>query len=346
MKFKLENIVRKNIWNLKPYSSSRDEYKGKEGVFLDANENPFGFLNRYPDPYQTEVKEKLKTLHSIPIENIFIGNGSDEVIDLAIRIFCEPKKDEICIFPPTYGMYQVSANINDVNVNKINLTSEFQLDIENINKEILENSNQKNKLIFVCSPNNPTGNTIDNIEYIVQNFKGIVFVDEAYIDFSKNKSCKNLISTYPNLIVSQTLSKAWASAASRVGICYANKDIISLYNKVKPPYNMSALNQSAAIECLENYDQYNKNVQLILEQKQEVIAELEKLDFVVKIYPSDANFLLVEMKNAENIFNYLIENKIITRNRCSEIANCLRVTIGTETENKILINALRNISKS
>jgi histidinol-phosphate aminotransferase len=262
--FELNKLVRKNIASLKPYSSARKEFAGSEGIFLDANENPFGNLNRYPDPLQLELKTKLSNLKNIPVENIFIGNGSDEVIDLAFRIFCNPGKDKALTFSPTYGMYQVSADINDIQLIQLPLNSEFQIDFETF---LPYTKDENIKLIFVCSPNNPTANSIKNIEKVIENFNGIVVVDEAYIDFSEAESLITKIDKYPNLIVSQTFSKAWALASARVGIAYMNKDIVNLYNNVKPPYNVSKLNQVEAINALAKIDEYGKNKLLIISEK-------------------------------------------------------------------------------
>ena len=333
----LEKLVRPNILSLKPYSSARDEFKGKEGIFLDANENPFGILNRYPDPYQRKLKEKLAVIKNTTIENIFIGNGSDEVIDLVFRIFCNPLIDKIIICPPTYGMYEVSANINAVEIISIPLDEKFQLNVPEIVKTDA-------KIIFICSPNNPTGNSLENIEEVIQKFKGIVLVDEAYIDFSTKESLLQKMNQFPNLIISQTLSKAWGRASIRIGIAYASKEIISFFNKVKPPYNISELNQKEAIDTLEDFDFFITNKQTILEQRIFLVEKLSKLYFIEKIYPSDANFLLVKVKNANAIYQKLIEEKIIIRNRHSVLENCLRITIGEASENIKLIETLEKIN--
>lgn len=333
----IKQLIRPNILALKPYSSARDEFKGKEGIFLDANENPFGNLNRYPDPYQKALKEKLSSLKNISSENIFIGNGSDEVIDLGFRIFCNPGKDKVIVCPPTYGMYEVSANINDIEIVSKPLDEIFQLNVEKILSEDA-------KIIFLCSPNNPTGNNFDNIERIIQKFNGIVFVDEAYIDFSTQESLLQKVNDYPNLIVSQTLSKAWGRAAIRIGIAYASKEIISFYNKTKPPYNVSQINQYEAIKALDDIEIFNKNKQMILAQRSWLVEQLANLSFVVKIYPSDANFILVKTKNANAIYQRLVEEKIAVRNRHSVVENCLRITVGEPYENENLIDTLKNIA--
>jgi len=343
MKIDIKNLVRKNILNLKPYSSARDEFKGENGIFLDANENPFGDLNRYPDPYQRKIKQKLSQLNQISADNIFLGNGSDEVIDLAFRIFCEPGKDKVLTFSPTYGMYEVSANINDVELINLALNEDFQIDLETLKPYL----NDKNlKIIFICSPNNPTGNSIKNIEYILENFNGIVFIDEAYIDFSPEESFRNQIENYPNLIVSQTFSKAWGMASVRVGIAYASEEIIKFHNKTKPPYNISQLNQNAIFDALndENIKLIQNNIKLILNEKKLLIQSLEQLSLVKKIFPSDANFILIEVENADWIYQKLVDENVIVRNRNSVIKNCLRITVGSPEENLKLIETLKSIN--
>ncbi|MDV3505702.1 histidinol-phosphate transaminase [Elizabethkingia anophelis] len=341
--FNLENLVRPNILKLKPYSSARDEYKGSTGVFLDANENPFGNLNRYPDPYQKEVKEKLSALKSIPVSQIFLGNGSDEVIDLVFRIFCTPGRDKALVFTPTYGMYEVSANINDTELLQLPLNSDFQIDKESIIPFLTD---ENLKLIFICSPNNPTGNSIENVDFILENFNGIVFVDEAYIDFSTQKSWTEKLSQYPNLVISQTFSKARGLAAVRVGIAYSSPEIIALFNKTKPPYNVSQLNQEAALIALLDAKKYQSEIKTILAEKERLEKEFLQLSLIKKIYPSDANFILVEVNDADGIYNNLVQQKIITRNRNSVIAGCIRITIGTTEENNQLIAALKAYKNS
>jgi len=339
--FSLKNIVRKNILNMEAYSSARDEYTGNASVLLDANENPFGNLNRYPDPQQKNLKNSLSTLKNIAAENIFIGNGSDEVIDLAFRIFCTPGKDKALTFSPTYGMYEVSANINNIELVKLPLTDSFQINLDDVKPYLID----KNlKIIFICSPNNPTGNTINptDIEYILNNFNGIVILDEAYIDFSSEVSWNNKLTKYPNLIVSQTFSKAWGLAAARVGIAYTNTNIINLFNKIKPPYNISKLNQKAAIDALDKITEFEKNKQIILIEKEKLAKTLKALTQVKKVYPSDANFILIEVNNANGTYNNLVAQKIIIRNRNSIIKNCVRITVGRPEENTKLINALKN----
>ena len=340
--FNINNLVRANIKALKPYSSARDEFKGTADVFLDANENPFGELNRYPDPQQSKIKDKLSAIKSVQTNQIFIGNGSDEVIDLAFRIFCEPGKDKVLTFTPTYGMYDVSANINNIEVIKQPLINDFQINLNQLQPYL---DFEDVKIIFICSPNNPTGNSIntEDIEYIIENFNGIVIVDEAYIDFSSQASFIKNINKYNNLIVSQTFSKAWGLAGVRVGVAYASEAIIALYNRVKPPYNVSTLNQEAVLECLNNQSEVSKNIEIILSERTRLKDALNQLDIVKKIYPTDANFLLVEVDNADKTYQYLIDKKVIIRNRNTQVENCIRITVGTAVENERLIEALKNI---
>lgn len=330
----ITNLIRKNIQNMQPYSSARDEYEGKEGIFLDANENPFGSLNRYPDSNPWRLKQILSSQKKVKSSEILIGNGSDEIIDLVQRVFCEPKEDAIIVCPPTYGMYEVYAAVNNLEVIKINLTTDYQLNLDAI-------LDQKAKMIYVCSPNNPTGNVLENIESILQNFKGIVFVDEAYIEFSNVPSLVGKINQYPNLIVSQTFSKARGLAAARIGVAYANEIIIEALEKIKPPYNISQLNQDAAVLSLANADALKTNIAVLIQEREKLENNLVSLDFVTKVYPSQANFILVEMKNATKIFNQLIEQQIITRNRTSVVKNCIRITVGTPKENEQLLYALQ-----
>lgn len=338
----IKKIVRPNILKLEAYSSARDEFTGKEGVFLDANENPFGNLNRYPDPYQKELKNQLAAIKNVATDNIFIGNGSDEIIDLAFRIFCTPGKDKALSFTPTYGMYEVSANINNVSLLKLPLNKDFQIDTTQL-QPYLKDENLK--LIFVCSPNNPTGNLLNkqDIEFILQNFNGIVIIDEAYIDFAEADSLIELINTYNNLIVSQTFSKAWGLASARVGMAYASPEIIQFYNKVKPPYNVSRLNQKAATLALQNQDVFQANLKTILTEKEKLKIALQELSIVKKIYPSAANFWLIEVDNATALYNHLVQQKVIIRNRTKQVNNCIRITVGSPEENQKLLNALKNI---
>ncbi|MDR0332591.1 MAG: histidinol-phosphate transaminase [Dysgonamonadaceae bacterium] len=339
--FDLQSLVRPNIWALQPYSCARDEFSGTNGTFLDANENPFGTLNRYPDPYQRELKTALSKIKHIAAEQIFIGNGSDEIIDLIYRIFTNPGKDSVIICPPTYGMYEVSANINDVNIINTPLLTDFQLDMDEIIKKTKFDSSIK--LIFVCSPNNPTGNRLKDVKYLVENFNGIVVLDEAYIDFRADRTYLPKIKKHQNLIVLQTFSKAWALAGGRVGMAYAQKEIIALMNKVKPPYNVSELNQKAALQALLEEHDKKLSISNIINEKEFLVEQLERLPIVKKIYPSDANFLLIEFSDANNTYNHLVEKKIIVRNRHSQIENCIRITVGTPNENRLLLKELRSL---
>ncbi len=340
--FELESVIRKNIMALLPYSSARDEFSGQAELFLDANESPFGSLNRYPDPYQCELKNKLATQRNLDEKMIFVGNGSDEVIDLLYRVFCEPRVDKALTFTPTYGMYDVSAGINDVELLKVPLTDEFDIDIETT-KAFL--GAEQIKLTFICSPNNPTGNVFcqQKIETILQTSTGIVVIDEAYIDFSSTKSLVGLIDRYPNLVVLQTMSKARGLAAARVGFAFAARPIIELLNKVKPPYNVSLLNQQAALAALNNETDYCRNLQEILAEKETLYNFLEGLSSVQEVFPSAANFLLVRFNDADLIYQRLIERKIIVRNRNTLIRNCIRITVGSSTENQLLMNELKQL---
>lgn len=340
--FNLENKVRPNILKLEAYSSARKEYKKKEGIFLDANESPFGSLNRYPDPNQTRIKELLSKQKSVSTRNVFVGNGSDEVIDLLFRIFCTPGVDSAITFKPSYGMYDVSAGINDVELIQLDLNEKFQINPELV-KPYLKGDNYK--LMLICSPNNPTGNLMseETVEYILNNFNGIVLIDEAYIDFNDKESWLNRINEFPNLIISQTFSKAWGLAAARVGVAYANTRIIDLFNKVKPPYNVSTMSQNAVITALENQTQFKENVETIIKEKERLIQVLNKTSFVKKVFPSDANFVLIEVDNANLIYEQLINQGIIIRNRNKIIKNCLRISIGTPKENNVLVHAIQTM---
>lgn len=340
--FELDKITRPNIRALQPYSSARDEFSGTDGIFLDANENPYGDLNRYPDPYQRELKQMISGIKNVEEKNVFIGNGSDEIIDLLFRIFCNPGKDKALTFSPTYGMYDVAAGINDVELIKIGLNQDFDIDFDLVEPYL---SDPELKLILLCSPNNPTGNCLNQatIEKILSSFNGIVLIDEAYIDFSDRPSFLNQIDSYPNLLVSQTMSKAYGLAAARVGVAYSNTSIIALLNKVKPPYNVSALNQKAALDSLNKKEEFERNIERILSEKKKLQVALEKLDLVKKIYPSEANFFLVETDNADGVYNTLVEEQIIVRNRNRVLRNCIRITVGSAEENKALIEALKRI---
>lgn len=345
MSFNLNTLVRPNILKMTAYSSARSEFKGKADIFLDANENPYDTgLNRYPDPLQRALKKEISSLKNVLAEQIFLGNGSDEAIDLLIRIFCTPQQDHIITVPPTYGMYKVSAAISDVIVKKVVLTPDFQLQPQ----KILAEANENSKILFLCSPNNPTGNDLNRIDiaFLLENFSGIVVVDEAYIDFSEQPSCIELLSKYPNLVVLQTFSKAWGLAGIRLGMAFASKKIIDLFNKVKPPYNVNQLTQKAALEALQNKQQRVEWIQTILEQREWLRRRLEELEVVEKVYPSAANFLLFKVDNPNDWYNYLVEQGVIIRNRSTVVlcADCLRVTVGTPTENQRFIKLLQHRS--
>lgn len=343
--FNLESLVRDNIRNLKAYSSARDEFKGDASIFLDANENSLGsptmkWYNRYPDPMQLKVKDKIAYIKQLGIEKIFIGNGSDEAIDLMFRCFCEPGFDNAIVFPPTYGMYEVSANINNINLKKISLTTDFQLDLPALEEAIDFNT----KIIWICSPNNPSGNSInrDDIEMILNNFDGIVVVDEAYINFSKQRSFVTDLKDYPNLVVLQTLSKAWGLAALRVGMAFASEEIISYLNKVKPPYNISEPVQQLALQALDEIGQVNDMILILVDERNKLEQALASMTEVIKVHPSDANFLLVEFNDAKKMYQHLVELGIVVRDRSTVVLceNCLRITVGTEHENNILLKAI------
>lgn len=349
MKFDLRSLLRPNIAEIVPYSSARDEYTGKEGVFLDANENPIasvadGPYNRYPDPLQRTVKEKIAKIKGIDAEHIFLGNGSDEPIDLLFRAFCEPKEDNVITLPPTYGMYRVCADINNVKVIEVPLTAETY-DIKT--GEILQQVGPNTKIIWVCSPNNPTGNlaTRSNIYELLDNFNGLVVIDEAYIDFASEPSFIYELDKYPNLVVLQTFSKAWGMAALRLGMAYASKEIIEILNKIKYPYNINLATQEIALKALEKEAQKDEMVKEIMQQRNWLEAALSELSMVQKIYPSDANFLLVKVKAARKVYEQLIGKLVIVRDRskvtlCDE---CLRITVGTADENVRLIQELKEL---
>ena len=345
--FDLDRLIRNNIKKLKPYSSARSEYSGQASVFLDANENSFGspltkWYNRYPDPLQWDVKRKLSTIKNVPAENILLGNGSDECIDLLIRTFCDPGLDNIIICPPTYGMYEVYANINQVAINEVPLLSNFQLNLEGLETII----DAQTKLIFLCSPNNPTGNSLhrEDIEIVLNNFDGIVVVDEAYINYSRQRSFLTELTEYPNLVVMQTFSKAWGLAALRLGMAFASKDIIQVLNKIKPPYNINAATQELALKALDHLDDVNAMIKETVQEREALMKELVGIQRIQKVFPSDANFLLVKMEGATAVYDYLKSQGIIVRNR-SNIVLCedsLRITIGTPQQNQTLIAALKN----
>ena len=345
--FNPNNVVRNNIRNLKPYSSARDEFKGEANIFLDANENSLGspllkWYNRYPDPMQWKIKQKLSVIKQVPVDQVFLGNGSDEPIDLLFRCFCEPGVDEVIVFPPTYGMYEVSANINNVHLSKVPLTKEFQLDLEALESAIKPHS----KIIWICSPNNPTGNSIDrqDIEMVLNNFDGLVVVDEAYINFSRQKSLVTDLADYPNLVVLQTLSKAWGLAGLRVGMAFASSEIIGFLNKVKPPYNISEPVQELALKALDEIGQVNDMILQLVDARKQLELDFVKSPQVVKVYPSDANFVLVEFTQARAMYDYLVGKGIVVRDRSNVLLcdNCLRITVGTDAENLKLVDAINS----
>jgi histidinol-phosphate aminotransferase len=344
--FNLNDIIRPSVRVLKPYSSARDEYKELTSnmVFLDANENPFeNGVNRYPDPQQNKVKNVLSKIKNISVKNMLLGNGSDEVLDLIFRAFCEPNRDNVVILPPTYGMYEVLANINAVETIKVELSSDFQPKVE----EIIAATNQHSKILFLCSPNNPSGNSFkhQDIEDLIKQFKGLVVIDEAYIDFSELESWLERLEEFPNLIVTQTLSKAYGMAGIRLGICYASSQIISVLNKIKPPYNVNELTQQKAVERLLKKDEVAKEIKGIKNERKLLISELKNIKFISTIYPTDANFVLVKVDDATKRYNDLLKKGVVIRNRTNQVLceDCLRFTVGTAIENKKLITALKNI---
>ncbi|WP_405206317.1 histidinol-phosphate transaminase [Aquimarina sp. LLG6339-5] len=346
LNFNINNIIRKNVKGLKPYSSARDEYvsDGSEMIFLDANENPYeNGVNRYPDPQQRSLKEVLATQKAVDTNSILLGNGSDEVLDLLFRAFCEPKVDNVITLPPTYGMYNVLANTNDVQNRKVLLNDNFE---PNVSK-ILDTVDQQTKIIFLCSPNNPTGNSFseDSIAQILENFKGLVVIDEAYIDFSSKKSWILKISEYPNLVITQTLSKAYGMAGIRLGLCYASKEIINILNKIKPPYNVNELTQKRALDRVKDVNKIKEEVANILKERDFMIDSLEDIQFVKEIYKTDANFVLIKVDNANLRYDQLLKQGIVIRNRTTQplCENTLRLTVGTNQENKKLIEALKSI---
>jgi histidinol-phosphate aminotransferase len=345
MSFDLDKLTRPNIQRLTPYSSARDEFKGEASVYLDANENSLGspllkWYNRYPDPLQSKVKEKLSVIKQVAPSQMFLGNGSDECIDLLYRCFCEPGIDNVIITPPTYGMYEVSANINNVELRKAPLLPDYQLNLAHIEQLVDEHT----KLIWLCSPNNPTGNSLkrEDIEFVLNNFDGLVVIDEAYINFSKQRSFSSELADYPNLVVMQTLSKAWGLAGLRLGMMFASEAIIHIVNKVKPPYNIGQHTQELVLEALDNTHQVNDMIGLLVDMREALAEVFEQMPAVEKVYPSDANFLLVKIKDAKAVYDFLLTKGIVVRDR-SKVMLCedsLRITVGTESENTALVDAL------
>ncbi len=343
--FELDKLVRPNVKVLTPYSSARDEFKGEASVFLDANENSLGsplvkWYHRYPDPLQWKVKEKLGIIKSIKPEQIFLGNGSDECIDLLYRAFCNPGKDNIIICPPTYGMYEVSANINDVEIRKAPLLEDFQLNLAHIEQLVDENT----KVIWMCSPNNPSGNSLNlhDMEMVLNNFDGLVVIDEAYINFARQASALQWLADYPNLVVMQTLSKAWGLAGLRLGMMFASEEVIAVVNRIKPPYNIGQHTQELVAQALEEVGQVNDMIMNLVDMREALAEVLEQMAIVKRVYPSDANFLLVQMQGAREVYDFLLTKGIVVRDRSKVILcdDCLRITIGTEAENTRLVDAL------
>ena len=346
--FDINNLIRANVKTMKPYSSARDEFKDFDTanmIFLDANENPFeNGVNRYPDPQQINVKAILAQQRNVKATQILLGNGSDEVLDLLFRAFCEPKIDNVITLPPTYGMYGVLASINAVENQEVLLSDDFQPQIEKIMAAVNDNT----KMIFLCSPNNPTGNSFsdESVAYLLQNFKGFIVIDEAYIDFSKKESWINELDEYPNLIITQTLSKAYGLAGIRLGICYGSSEVISVLNKIKPPYNVNELSQKRALDRLHDASRIQFEIDSIIAQRMQLINVLLDIQFVEKIYPSEANFILVKVDDANKRYSELIAKGIVIRNRTTQplCNNCLRLTVGTEEENLKLTVALKEIN--
>jgi histidinol-phosphate aminotransferase len=343
--FNLDNLLRPNIKNLAPYASARDEFSGNAKVFLDANENSLGsplhkWYNRYPDPHQSKLKQAIDKVKNVAAENIFLGNGSDECIDIPYRCFCNPAADNVIICPPTYGMYEVSAHINDVEVRTAPLFEDFQLNLPLIESLIDEHT----KIIWLCSPNNPSGNSLHrtDIEMVLNNFTGVVIVDEAYINFARQRSFLQELNEYPNLIVLQTFSKAWGLAGLRLGIAFASKEIVTVMSKVKPPYNINQATQDLALQALENVEEVNDMIREIVDMREALSDVLSQIPVVEKVYPSDANFLLVKIKDAKKVYDFLLTKSVVVRDRSSVrlCEDCLRITIGTEKENTELVDAL------
>lgn len=340
----LKDLVRPNVWNLKPYSSARDEFHGDASVFLDANENPWNMpYNRYPDPLQWKLKDRLAVLKGVDRSSIFLGNGSDEAIDLVIRAFCEPGLDSVVTISPSYGMYEVAANVNNVECRKVSLDENFDLDAE----AVLESADEWTKVIFLCSPNNPSGNSLDrgSIYKILKNYEGIVVIDEAYIDFSAYPSFLKELSGFPNLIVLQTLSKAWGAAGIRLGMAFASPEIVAILNKIKYPYNVNVLTQERALDILNNETEMLRQLRSILSERIRLQAALPELSVVNKMYPTDANFILVDVGKADSVYNKLVKKGVIVRNRNNVTLchGCLRITVGTPEENDALLKALKSI---
>lgn len=338
--FNINSLVRKNILELQPYISFRDNNDFGNPVLLDANENPFGELNRYPDSTQKKLKQKLSEIKNISANQIAVGNGSDELIDLIIKVFCEPKKDSVLMMNPSFAMYGFYASINENKVIKLDLNADFEIvkdDFLKISKDF------RSKVFFLCSPNNPTGNSVKDIEFYIKNFNGIVVVDEAYIEFSGKKSCIELLEKYPNLIVLQTFSKAWGMAGARVGIAYSSKEIIKLINTVKAPYNVNSLSSNKVIELIDKQENVKQNIESILNEVSWLENEFQSVNCIKKVYPTDANFFLIEFEDVEKVYEKLLEKEILTSKRSPQIPNCIRINVGTREENIQLIQVLKSI---
>lgn len=347
MNLNIHDLVRENIRNMTPYSSARHEFSGQAAVFLDANENAFGsplpvHYNRYPDPLQQTLKDKISTIKGVPAQHIFLGNGSDEAIDLLFRIFCEPGRDNVIIFPPTYGMYEVCAAVNNVEVKKVPLLPDFQINLEATESAV----DKGTKLIFVCSPNNPSGNSMhpEDIEILLNNFEGLVVIDEAYINYARQKTFISALTDYPNLVILQTLSKAWGLAGLRIGMAFAGEPVISYLNKVKYPYNISTATQALAMEALSSISSVNNWTKTTVEERNRMAEALQQIPAVEKVFPSDANFLLVKIREARQAYEYLAAKGIIVRDRSRILLceDCLRITTGTPEENKLVLEALKS----
>lgn len=348
MNYNINDLIRENVKNLTPYSSARDEFSGEARIFLDANENSLGspttkWYNRYPDPHQLKVKEKLSAIKRVPPANILLGNGSDECIDILFRAFCNPGKDNVIICPPTYGMYEVSAHINDVELRKVPLLENFQLDLVHMESKV----DDFTKIIWLCSPNNPTANSLirEDIETVLNNFPGIVVIDEAYINFSRHRSFVQELAEYPNLVVLHTLSKAWGLAGLRLGMAFAGEDIISVCNKIKPPYNIAQPTQDLVLSALERVEEVNEMIRILVKERDMLAEQLIEAPIVEKVFPSDANFLLVKVKAAKRVYEALIGQGIVVRDRsqvqlCEE---CLRITVGSAAENETLLKSLKSM---
>ena len=347
MPFNLTSLTRKNVLRLNPYSTARDDFEGNASIFLDANENPYDTsYNRYPDPKQKALRQKIASLKGAKAEETILGNGSDELIDLLFRVFCEPGVDNVIIPQPTYGMYSVCAHLNDIKTREPQLTSNFHLDVN----DILSQADDKTKLIFLCSPNNPTGNLLDreSIHQLLNRFHGLVIVDEAYIDFTDTRGMLETLNQYPNLVVLQTLSKAWGLAGLRIGIGFASKELIQILMMIKPPYNINSSSQTLALQRLEDNAFYAQCVENTLTEKNHLIRQLNTFSFIQEVFPSDSNFILVRMNDAQSVYHFLLDKGIVVRDRSSAPGcyNCLRITVGTPEENRMVINELSNFQKS